>query len=494
MPKLYSEIDTSPVLDLTAQQARTLGRFRSGLESCRVADEFQWTCFAWSLDPQSRGRVYPGRDELVLRLHAAVTDLAEQGYRWPMIAEIVKAPPNVRKRCDGCWHVHIEEIASRLPSRDQREMIYKALRRVFSDVRLDDLTRSRDQAPWWKGRKKAKATGHPGYRRYAAKNVAEHDSDQPYATYRSSSVPGPELPGEHVTREILRVAREFSPVPTASGKHRSAQLEEKEVARLPGAPRPLFQQPTRRVRQNQSPVVVVKRTTAKRLRPKPDRRPFEDVLLRSAQQELRQVTKHDGTVVMREVSILTFECPDGEWVRWHSWNPLPVIGPDGVLYALEPGLRWNFEASIILRNRHTIRSLSRVSNPSTGKLRKISLLDQPEGTRLVYAEKYGISRSLLELPPIVIDRESYNWLIPEPNHRLTAIREPISRFHVGACDIRAPPRPGRGLAPFVHPHHTPHRPLGGWLRHAARVLREPHNWTHWRGSIVTGRKRPEKSP
>ena len=221
MPKPYRELDTSPFLDLDPTQQKVFDNFLTSLDQCNAADSYQWTCFAWKLDPRTHRRIYPGRDEIVCILDTAVLWLRARGYWWPMIAIVVKSPLDPSKGRKGRWHVHILEIAGRLPTRHERELIHEALRSAgFSDVRLDDLTLGRSQLAWWRPRKVARAHGHEGFRRYGAKNVAEHDSDTPFAVYRTSNVPGPALPGEEVTREILRAARSSAPKAPAPSPRR----------------------------------------------------------------------------------------------------------------------------------------------------------------------------------------------------------------------------------------------------------------------------------
>ena len=136
MPKRYSEIDTSPFLDLSREQKRKLTEFQKAAEACLVSDDFQWTCFAWGVDPLTRRRTYPGEEELLLKLDAAVKDLQASGVRWRMVGEVVKSPPDDAKRHSGRWHVHCYEISGRLPSADERLVIHGVLKQHFSDVSL----------------------------------------------------------------------------------------------------------------------------------------------------------------------------------------------------------------------------------------------------------------------------------------------------------------------------------------------------------------------
>ena len=158
MPKNFRDLNLSPFAH--SEQREVFDDFTSLLGQCNVDDDRCWTCFAWKLGVKAglrRGRIYFGRDELVLMLHDAVQWLRAEGYWWPMIGFVVESPRKPEKRRDGRWHVHIVEIADRLPSREQRKLIREALRRAgFSDVRLDDLTTypcersSRNAAPPWR--------------------------------------------------------------------------------------------------------------------------------------------------------------------------------------------------------------------------------------------------------------------------------------------------------------------------------------------------------
>ncbi len=111
MPKPFREIDTSTILDLDLTQQKVFDNFLTSLGQCNAADSHQWTCFAWKLDARTHRRIYPGRDEIVCMLDAAVLWLRARGYWWPMIAIVVKSQLDPSKGCKGRWHVHILNIS-----------------------------------------------------------------------------------------------------------------------------------------------------------------------------------------------------------------------------------------------------------------------------------------------------------------------------------------------------------------------------------------------
>lgn len=334
MPKKFRDLKLSPFAH--SEQREVFEDFSSLLGQCNVDDDRCWTCFAWKVtwntERQRSGRTYLDRDELILMLDQAVQWLRAHGYWWPMIAVVVKSSPRPAKHRGGRWHVHLVEIADRLPSRDQRELIREALRRAsFSDVRLDDLTLSSSGLAWWKPRKEAKADGHEGYRRYAAKNAAEHDSETPFAVYRTSNVPGPALPGEDVTREILRAARSSAPTADAPGHwravarapvqpapvdHQAAQTAQ-EATSGSSLPSPLFDPPaSAREPQPPAPQVAAKSTAWKDLRPKEVRQSFADMLLRSVEVRPRTFIDRYGDPGGRNQWLHVFEGA--------RWPPVPV--------------------------------------------------------------------------------------------------------------------------------------------------------------------------
>jgi hypothetical protein len=340
-----------------------------------------------------------------------------------MIGFVVKSPPKPEKRRDGRWHVHIVEITDRLPSRLQRELIREALRRAgFSDVRLDDLTLSSSDLAWWKPREEAKDNGHEGFGRYAAKNAAEHDSETPFAVYRTSNVPGPELPGEDVTREILRAAKASAPkadapsprrpvvrapVEPAPANHQSAQAAQKTIGGL-RLPRPLFDPPpTAPKRQPPAPQVIKKSTAWKDLRPKEVRQPFADMLLQSVEVRPRTYVDRYGDPGVCNQWLLVFAGRDGHRYQWPSSRDLVVEAPDGRRYPMDTGLRWNFDAALkvpaLPARKSRMRNITRAW--STGsRTRKVLLVHQPEPTRRAYAVKYNIPLHELALEPKAGDR------------------------------------------------------------------------------------------
>ena len=238
---------------------------------------------------------------------------------------------------------------------------------------------------------------------------------------------------------------------------------------------PLFRSPDRYGRQSQARAIVAKRSADTEPRRRPERETFEGVLLQSAERKTRRFRKH-GIRFASKITQYAFDCPNGESVRWKSWNTLPVVGPDGARYPLHTGLRWNFEALGKLGDGDAVRSISRVKNRSSGRLQKICLLDQPKQTRLAYAEKYGISRCLLGLSPTRRRPALYRQLSLAPTRPRTFFPELHTLISDGVCDIRAPPRLGRVYC-AVDGHRTPQHTIvedegsatRGWSRVKARI-------------------------